>query len=100
MLSMDETAGKTNGIDVWNTASYPRTELVLLSKEQSAAGDRVTDEKGKPVPSQRLTNGEPAFMAGEVPPYAARRYTDSSCGRSETRRRMKPQDLRRDSASR
>ena len=73
-----EAAAQPAGIDIWNTASYPRTELVLLSKEQSADGDRVTDEKGKPVPSQRLTTGELALIAGEVPPYAAKRYTVSS----------------------
>jgi hypothetical protein len=71
-------AAQPEGIDIWNTASYPRTELVLLSKEQSAAGDRVTDEKGKSVPSQRLTNGELAFIASEVPPFAAKRYTVTS----------------------
>ena len=77
MLSA-EAAAQPAGIDIWNTASYPRTELVVLSKEHSADGDRVTDEKGKPVPSQRLTTGALAFIAGEVPPYAAKRYTVSS----------------------
>ncbi len=37
-------------IDVFNTLSWPRTELVTVSRELSAAGDRVTDDKGKPVP--------------------------------------------------
>ncbi|MEW6235692.1 MAG: polysaccharide lyase family protein [Candidatus Omnitrophota bacterium] len=63
-----------NAIDVFNTSSWPRTELVTLSKEQSAAGDRVTGADGKPVPSQRLANGELAFVARDVPPFASRRY--------------------------
>ena len=58
-------------IDVFNTLSWPRTELVTLSKELSAAGDRVVDDKGKPVPSQRLSSGELVFLAQDVPPFAA-----------------------------
>ncbi len=70
--------GQVPGIDVVNTLSYPRTELVILSKEQSAAGDRVTDDQGQPVPSQRLTTDELAFVARDVPPFAAKRYTVSA----------------------
>jgi alpha-mannosidase len=62
-------------IDVYNTASWPRGGLVLLSKEQSAAGDLVKDDGGKAVPSQRLASGELAVMAGEIPAFGARRYT-------------------------
>ncbi|MEJ2701003.1 MAG: hypothetical protein P8Z79_01030, partial [Sedimentisphaerales bacterium] len=62
-------------IDVINTLSWPRTELVTVSKGLSAGGDRVTDEAGRAVPSQRLSSGELAFLATDVPPYAARRYT-------------------------
>ena len=36
---------------------------MTLSQAQSAAGDRVVDGKGKPVPSQRLANGELVFLA-------------------------------------
>jgi hypothetical protein len=62
-------------VDVFNTLSWPRTELVTLSQELSTAGDRVIDDQGKAVPSQRLASGELAFLAREVPPFAARRYT-------------------------
>ena len=58
-------------VDVFNTLSWPRTELVTLSKELSAAGDRVIDDKGKAVPSQRLSSGELVFLAKDVPPFAA-----------------------------
>jgi len=60
--------------DVINTTSWPRSELVFLPREISASGDRVTDDRGRPVPSQRLTNGELAFLAREVPSFAGRRY--------------------------
>ena len=64
----------TAELDVFNTSSWQRTGLVTLSREQSAAGDRVVDAKGKVVPSQRLTSGELVFLAPTVPPFSAKRY--------------------------
>jgi hypothetical protein len=61
-------------IDVYNTLSWPRTDLVIFSSEQSSPGDLVTDEKGAPVPSQRLSTGELAVLAENVPPLSTRRY--------------------------
>jgi alpha-mannosidase len=61
-------------LDVYNTSSWERTGLVTLSREQSAAGDRVADAVGKPVPSQRLAGGELVFLAAKVPPFTARRF--------------------------
>jgi len=63
-----------NGIDVFNTNSWPRTDLVLLSRKASAAGDQVIDAAGNTLPSQRLSTGELAFVAKDVPPFASRRY--------------------------
>jgi alpha-mannosidase len=62
-------------VDVFNTLSWPRSELVTISASQSSAGDRVSDEAGKPVPSQRLTSGELMFLAKDIPPFASRSYT-------------------------
>jgi hypothetical protein len=69
-----EGATQPGTIDVLNTLSWLRTGLVTLSKELSAAGDRVTDDKGNAVPSQRLASGELVFLARDVPPFAASRY--------------------------
>jgi hypothetical protein len=74
---VDSTA-TSGAVDVFNTLSWPRTELALLTKELSGAGDRVADERGVAVPSQRLRSGELVFLAKEVPPFAARRFTVSS----------------------
>jgi hypothetical protein len=63
-----------NAIDIYNTNSWPRTNLVLLTREQSAEGDRLTDAAGNSIPSQRLSTGELAFVAKDIPPFAARRY--------------------------
>ncbi len=71
---VDPVASPT-AVDVFNTLSWSRTELVTLSKDLSFAGDRVLDDAGRAVPSQRLTSGELVFLATGVPPLAARRYT-------------------------
>ncbi|HWQ93031.1 MAG TPA: hypothetical protein VN673_15245, partial [Clostridia bacterium] len=65
-------------IEVLNTLSWPRTELVTLSRELSRAGDRVLDAKGKPVLSQRLQSGELVFMAKEIPGLGSARYRVAS----------------------
>jgi len=71
----DADAQKPNAIDVFNTLSWPRTELATIPKSLSTGGDRVKDDKGKLVPSQRLVSGELVFLAKDVPPFTSRRYT-------------------------
>lgn len=61
-------------VDLFNTTSWPRTELVTLPRDFCEGRDRVTDDQGQPVPSQRLRNGELVLLARDVPPLAARRY--------------------------
>jgi hypothetical protein len=61
--------------DVFNTSSWARTGLALLPHELSEAGDRATDERGRPVASQRLASGELAVLIRDRPPFASRRYT-------------------------
>ena len=61
-------------IDVVNTCSWPRTDLVLVPGALWEAGDRVEDEAGTAVPSQRLRSGELAFVAKDVPGLGAKRY--------------------------
>jgi alpha-mannosidase len=68
-------AGGAKAIDVINTLSWPRTELVTVPKSLSLDGDLISDDKGRRVPSQRLASGELVFLAKDVPPYASRRYT-------------------------
>ena len=61
-------------IAVWNTTSWERTEVVLLSKEISRTGDSVEDEHGQTVPSQRLASGELALLVAAIPPFSKRTY--------------------------
>lgn len=69
-----KNAGKVAAVLVFNTASWPRTDLVVLSKELATAGDSVEGPDGKPVPSQRLSDGSLAFVARDVPAFGAGRF--------------------------
>ncbi len=65
-------------VDVFNTSAWTRTDLVVLGKELSAAGDVVIGPDGRQVPSQRLSTGELAFLAKDLPGLAGRRYMMSA----------------------
>src|SRR5262249_40194788 len=61
-------------IEVLNTSSWRRTDLVTLSPECSVQGDQVVDTDGRPMLSQRLSNGQLAFIAKDVPAFATKRF--------------------------
>jgi alpha-mannosidase len=54
-------------VAVWNTTSWERSEVVLLSKELSHTGDYAEDEQGRPVATQRLASGELALLVEKIP---------------------------------
>ncbi len=98
-LNAEGAPPATNGVlEVVNTLSWPRTELATVPAELSAAGDRVTDERGRPVPSQRLRSGELVFLAKEVPAFGARRYTVST-GAAEVKSRARAEGATLDSGA-
>jgi len=68
-------AGKPAAVHVLNTSSWARTDLVIVPPNLAVAGDVVRSADGKDVPSQRLTSGELAFLARDVPALAAKRFT-------------------------
>ncbi|MBE0535636.1 MAG: hypothetical protein IH624_08195, partial [Phycisphaerae bacterium] len=57
-------------VQVFNTCSWPRKDLVVLPKEMATAGDQVRVDD-KVVPSQRLTSGELAFVAQDVSAFGS-----------------------------
>lgn len=73
-LSAYATGKDAQTIDVHNSTSWPRTELVLVSAALSAAGDHVKDHHGASVPSQRLSTGELAILARDVPAFGVARF--------------------------
>ncbi len=67
------TAGPVTAMDVFNTNSWDRNDLVTIPKDIELAGDRVHDQSGDLLPSQRLSNGDLAVMILSVPAFGARR---------------------------
>jgi len=62
------------GVAVFNTHSWIHGGMVTLSKSESLPGDRVTDDQGQDVLSQRLSTGELAFLASNVPAFGSNHY--------------------------
>ena len=62
-------------VDVFNTCSWTRTDLIVLPKEMTVAGDVVRDADGRRAKSQRLSTGELVFLVRGVEPYSAKRFT-------------------------
>lgn len=84
VVSEDVSAAKQTCFDVYNTASWTRTEVVLLpAREVSDPRNRVTDLQGTPVPSQRLVSGELAVLVRDLQPFSGRRYL-LAVGKGET----------------
>ncbi|NOX55836.1 MAG: hypothetical protein GXP27_15620 [Planctomycetes bacterium] len=61
-------------VDVYNTCSWPRDDVIVLPKGMARPGDTVQTPDGRPVPSQRLADGRLAFLARSVPPLGAKRF--------------------------
>jgi len=64
-----------SAVYVYNTSSWPRTDLVKLPCQLRLAGDVVVGPDGALVPSQRLASHHLVFLAADVPPLGAKRFT-------------------------
>ncbi|MCC6231026.1 MAG: hypothetical protein IT580_00165 [Verrucomicrobiales bacterium] len=73
-----------NAFDVFNTTSWPRSELALVPAELSGGGNQVLDDRGQPVPAQRLASGELAVLVRDLAPFSGRRYSVAKDGPSST----------------
>jgi alpha-mannosidase len=73
-------------IQVYNTNSWPRTDVVFLSPEESSAGDRVIGASGKLLRSQRLSTGELAVLVDNIPPFSSEELvvTPGNAGRGDS----------------
>ena len=69
-------------VDIFNTTSWPRSEVALIPHEISMIGDFVTDDQGRPVPAQRLSNRELAVLVRDLPPFSGRRYSIAKKGKA------------------
>ncbi len=67
--------GHADTIDVWNTVSWSRTDLVVVPEYLGRGASTVVRDDGDLAPSQRLATGELVFLARDVPALGARRFT-------------------------
>ena len=74
-LSLSSSINRQQKITVFNTAAYPSGGLVLVSKELTDIGNMVIDAKGNLLASQRLSTGELAFIAPDIPPFSAAAFS-------------------------
>jgi alpha-mannosidase len=63
-----------SSIDVINTNSWTRTDIVLIPRDLAGSNNAVTDRRGNVIQSQRLSTGELAFVAKNVPPLGCQRF--------------------------
>ncbi len=70
--------GDSSNVEVHNTCSWPRTDVIVISKEISLGKDHVKNEHGGAVPSQRLSTGELAILAENVPAMGSKSFDLSS----------------------
>ena len=84
-------------IDVYNTNSWLRADVLLLTPELSVAGDRVVDLDGHPVPTQRLSSGELAILVENVLPFSAQRlFVEKGQAFSRNAAKIRPNALEND----
>ncbi|MEZ5197186.1 MAG: hypothetical protein R2764_12515 [Bacteroidales bacterium] len=70
-MDMAETVSQ---IDIYNSSSWDRTDLVSVPESYYLRGELVKDEDGNIIQSQRLSSGELVFIAEDVPALSAKRY--------------------------
>lgn len=68
-------SGPVRAFLLFNTTSWPRTELVKLPAGWSLSGLAVVGPDGKALATQELSTGELAFLAKDLPPLSAARFT-------------------------
>ncbi|MCP4640960.1 MAG: hypothetical protein GY851_11025 [bacterium] len=69
------SSSKVTAVDVLNTSSWPRSDLVVLPKDLRFRGEVVRDADGNEVAAQRLASGELAVLVNDVPAFGAARLT-------------------------
>lgn len=81
-----------SAVDVHNSSSWKRTEVVEISRELSGNTDHVKNDRGISVPSQRLSTGALVFLAEDVPALGSARYHLFASDPHITAHKVKVQD--------
>jgi len=72
------SGGPISALDIVNTESWVRSDLVVLPETVVTAGVRARDSRGMPVEAQRLAGGELALLVRDVPPMGSVRISFES----------------------
>ena len=72
LSSVADTMGPYIG--VFNTLQWNRGGVIFIPASHCSQYNSVTDAKGEPVLSQRLSTGELAFLANDIPGFGAGKY--------------------------
>lgn len=75
MVSPSKERASSGGraVDIINTTSLTRSEIVFIPADLSAGWDLVLDENNRSLPSQRLADGSLAVEISRLQPFSARR---------------------------
>lgn len=74
-VSRPASSNEVEAIQVFNTLSWNRSDLIRIPKMMKVKGQRIFDDKGSEVPGQLLSTGELAFVARDIPAFGARKYS-------------------------
>ncbi len=69
----EEALSRRKVLDIINTTSLTRSEIIFIPAELSAGLDLVLDENNRSLPSQRLVDGTLAVKISRLQPFSARR---------------------------
>jgi alpha-mannosidase len=71
--SVETACAEVGAVDVYNTDSWERDDVVVLHAETAPDGIIAKDEEKNPLPSQRLSDGRLAVLVRGVPPFGGKR---------------------------
>jgi len=80
--------------DIWNTHSWPVTDIVMLDVPKDFGNAFVTDINNNRLKSQALSNGKLAVLVRDVPPFGAKKIfikNEESLRRDPDPTRTKPE---------
>lgn len=74
LQSISSENQKIEAVQILNTSSWIRTDLVTIPASWNLPGTKITDESGKSIDTQRLSNGDLVFVASDVPALSSKKY--------------------------
>ena len=74
VLPSIEPSQPVKSIQIINTLSWARTDLVTLPASWNLTGYRIVEEDGKEIASQVLNSGELVFVATDIPAFGSKKF--------------------------